>query len=48
MIRTLLHSNEVPVQDIAARLGANRSTLHRMTAPAAEGPCWPLTFLNRR
>ena len=35
MIRTLLHSNEVPVQDIAAQLGANRSTLHRMTAPAA-------------
>jgi DNA invertase Pin-like site-specific DNA recombinase len=34
-IRTLLRSNEVPVQDIAAQFGVNRSTLYRnMTAPA--------------
>ena len=33
-IRTLLRSNEVPVQDIAAQFGVNRSTLYRnMTAP---------------
>jgi transposase len=35
-IRTLLRSNEVPVQDIAARFGLNRSTLYRnMTASTA-------------
>jgi DNA-binding MarR family transcriptional regulator len=32
-IRTLLRSNDVPVQDIAAQFGVNRSTLYRnMTA----------------
>jgi DNA invertase Pin-like site-specific DNA recombinase len=35
-IRTLLRSNEVPVQDIAAQFGVNRSTLYRnMTASTA-------------
>jgi DNA invertase Pin-like site-specific DNA recombinase len=33
-IRTLLHSNEVPVQKIAAQFGVNSSRLYRMTAPA--------------
>jgi len=28
-IRTLLHSNEVPVQDVAAQFGVNRSTLYQ-------------------
>ena len=31
-IRTLLRSNEVPVQDIAAQFGVNRSTLYRNVA----------------
>ena len=35
-IRTLLRSNEVPVQDIAAQFGVNRSTLYRnITASTA-------------
>ena len=31
-IRTLLRSNEVSVQDIAAQFGVNRSTLYRNVA----------------
>jgi DNA-binding MarR family transcriptional regulator len=31
-IRTLLRSNEVPVQDIAAQFKINRSTLYRNVA----------------
>jgi DNA invertase Pin-like site-specific DNA recombinase len=34
-IRALLRSNEVPVKDIAAQFGVNRSTLYRNITSAA-------------